>query len=190
MQWFVVSMFYAEIHVSCAWTGVLMDVSMQVECGDHVVFAQRHVAEHKVMFTEHPPHGDLVEMVDQISLDHVVVTKNQTFTTMKLADHPASRRVTHSNITQMVDPISRFDAFIPSGHHAVVHLLHAVKRPYLVASIVGKIEKVGMSKMRIADEPNVFDWIRNDLHLALRDATDIRPSRAAGSAFDQTHMLR
>ena len=74
----VIRVFHAEVHVPCARALILVDVSMQVERGHHAVLTQWYMAEDEVVFPENPPHGDLVEVVDKVTLDHIVVTKYET----------------------------------------------------------------------------------------------------------------
>lgn len=148
----------AEIHVPLARAGILVDVAMEVEGGDHVVLAHWNMAQHEIMLAEHAPHGDLVEVIHQVSLDDIMIAKDQALATMKLVKDTAGCGITHGNVPEMINSITLLDGFVPASQHAVVHLLDIVKWSDLVASIVCEVKEVGMTEMGIADEPYVLNW--------------------------------
>lgn len=66
--------------------------------------------------------------------------------------------VTLAHITEMVHLVMHADGLVPHRDHAFVHFINGREVPHATTVIVEEGHEVCITKMRVADEPDVSHW--------------------------------
>jgi hypothetical protein len=104
------------------------------------------VTANEIVFTEHTPHADFVELIQQFAFDNIVIANNKTLVSIESAYAFDYSRSAHCNIAEVIDFIARFDVFIPVCGHTLVHGLHVIKLANIFSVCVFEVKKIGVAK--------------------------------------------